>query len=230
MASRLMQVSVETLRRDLRVLENAGQIRRSHGVFVPTEIGRHENPMSVREVNDADQKQRIAQVAASLIGEATTLYLDEGVIPRFMVRHLPVDRVLTVVTASLPTAMALVEATAHDVVVVGGAVRRKTLATLGGIGTGPTAGLFVDLAIMGTNGVSVEHGLTTPDPEVARVKEAAMWASRRRILICEHLKFGVVSFARFAELADIGHIVTGAELPRSMARRFEAAGPTVLRV
>lgn len=228
--ARELGVSLETMRRDLRILDQAGQIRRSHGGFMPTEVGRFENSLQLRETTNTGEKHEIAREGARLIRMASTIFLDEGVVPNFLIRHLPVDRVLTVVTTSLPNALEISETTDHEVVLAGGRIRRKTRGVVGRWSTDMLSEIYVDLAFIGTNGVSLNHGLTTPDPEVAATKEAALKHARKTALLCEHTKFGVTSFARFGGVEDLDYVVTGRELPPSSASRYGRLGPRVLRV
>lgn len=223
-------VSPETLRRDLRLLDQQGQIRRNHGTFAPTEIGRFEHSLHQRENTNSREKKEIARQAAALIGTASTIFLDEGVVPYHVVGHLPVDRILTVVTTSLRTALAISEATPHDVTIVGGRVRRKTYAAVGPWTASMLGDIFVDLALIGTNGASTTHGLTTPDPEVAAAKQAALARAHVKVLLCEHAKFGVAAFSRFGAIQDLDVIVTGRELTPAIAERYSRLGPRMLRV
>ncbi|MFC9558109.1 DeoR/GlpR family DNA-binding transcription regulator [Agromyces sp. NPDC056965] len=227
--AQLLQVSPETLRRDLRLLENRGLIRRTYGAILPTEVGRYETDMSTRETNDADEKIAIASGAVELIEGASTIFLDEGVLPRLISVQLPADRSLTVVTPSLPIASELAAAAIHEVIILGGRVRPKTLGTVDQWGIDMLNRLMVDLAFVGTNGVSIERGLTTPDPAVAAAKHAALNASRQTALVSEHTKFGVTSFVKFADVSDFDYIVTGTQLPLSTASRLSRLGPRVLR-
>ena len=229
-SARRLGVSVETLRRDLRTLEQEGQILRSHGGFVAAETGRFEQELGDRDASESEQKRRIVASAAGMLSEASTVFLDEGVIPTMLVRHLPVDRVLTVVTPSLPTATAVLESTRHELVMVGGTVRRVSHGAVGQWTVEFLRRCYVDVAFLGANGVSLDNGLTTPDPEVAAMKRVALENSRMRVLLCEHLRFGVTSFSRFAGIEELTHIVTGRELSRSRAQRYGAEGPRVLRV
>jgi len=74
---------------------------------------------------------------------------------------------------------------------------------------------------VGANGISREHGLTTPDPAVADVKAQVVRVSRRRIFSGVHTKFGASSFCRFAEIADFEAIITtpGCRPPRRIVIR-----------
>jgi DeoR/GlpR family transcriptional regulator of sugar metabolism len=108
-------------------------------------------------------------------------------------------------------------------------MRGRTLATVDHWATDMLGGLVIDVAFLGTNGISPEHGLTTPDPAVAAVKHTAVKVARRRVLVAAHTKFGASSFCRFADVSDFESIVTGTELSLADARRYEALGPSVVR-
>ncbi|HEY5857003.1 MAG TPA: transcriptional regulator, partial [Aldersonia sp.] len=82
---------------------------------------------------------------------------------------------------------------------------------------------------LGTNAISLEHGLTTSDPAVAAVKNTAVRRARRAILVTAHSKFGQSNFCRFAEISDLEAIVTGTELSADDARQYGALGPAVIR-
>jgi DeoR/GlpR family transcriptional regulator of sugar metabolism len=135
-----------------------------------------------------------------------------------------------VVTASLATAGALAEADHTSVLLLGGRVRPGTLATVDHWTTKMLAGFVIDLAYIGANGISREHGLTTPDPAVSEVKAQAIRASRRTVFAGVHTKFGAVSFCRFAEITALETIVTSTLLPTSEAHRYSLQGPQVIRV
>lgn len=134
------------------------------------------------------------------------------------------------VTASLATAGALAEADNKTVLLLGGRVRPGTLATVDHWTTKMLAGFVIDLAFIGANGISREHGLTTPDPAVSEVKSQAIRAARRTVFAGVHTKFGAVSFCRFAEISALEAIVTSTFLPTSEAHRYSMQGPQVIRV
>lgn len=85
------------------------------------------------------------------------------------------------VTASLPVAGVLAESENTSVLLLGGRVRHGTLATVDHWTTKMLAGFVLDLAFIGANGISREHGLTTPDPAVSEVKAQAIRAARRTV-------------------------------------------------
>lgn len=228
--ARELGVARETVRRDLRALEAHGLLRRTHGGAYPVESAGFETTLAFRSTNHVPDKRRIATAAVELIGDAETIFIDEGYTPLLLAEALPRNRPLTVVTASLAVAGALAAAEGYTVLLLGGRVRGGTLATVGHWVSRMLSGFVIDLAFIGANGISRDHGLTTPDPAVCEVKQQAVLASRRRVFIGVHTKFGVASFCRFASLADLDTIVTDTRLGAAEAHRYSLQGPQVLRV
>lgn len=223
-------VAKETVRRDLRVLEQHGLLRRTHGGAYPVESPGFETTLAYRTTMHVPEKRRIAAAAADLLGEAETVFIDEGFTPQLIAEALPGDRPLTVVTASLAAARTLAQSDQITVLLLGGRVRGGTLATVDHWTTKMLAGFVIDLAYLGANGISRDHGLTTPDPAVGEVKAQAVRAARRRVFAGMHTKFGAVSFCRFAGVGEFEAIVTSTGLPASEANRYSLQGPHVLRV
>ena len=132
-------------------------------------------------------------------------------------------------TNSLPIASLLAGRKELTVHLVGGRVRGRTLATVDNAALEYLRTVFVDVAFLGTNGFSLERGLTTPDSAEAAVKSAFVAAARRSVLLADHTKFGTDHFAHFADLADIDVIVSDSALSDEAASEIEAAGPQVVR-
>jgi DeoR family transcriptional regulator, fructose operon transcriptional repressor len=225
-----LAVSLETVRRDLRMLEESGLVRRKHGGAYPVESAGFETTLAARTTRHVPQKARIAAAAVELLGEAETVFIDEGYTPQLIAEALPRDRRLTVVTASITTAGVLAGRDNTQVLLLGGRVRGNTMATVDHWVTDMLAGLVIDLAYVGANGISCEYGLTTPDPAVGHVKAQAMKSARRRIFSGIHTKFGAVSFCRFAEVAEFEAIITDTSLTAAEAQRYALLGPQVHRV
>jgi DeoR family transcriptional regulator, fructose operon transcriptional repressor len=226
----LLGVSLETIRRDLRVLEAQGQIRRSYGRVFAVESGVFETPLAARSTINPEEKGRIASAVVGRIGEAQTIFIDEGFQTQLVAQRLPEDRRLTIVTASLPIATMLAPWPNMQVIILGGRVRGNTLGVVDLAAVDALRRLNLDLAIVGANGVSVERGMTTPDPAVAAVKEAAVRSATRRMFVGAHHKFGTTTFVSFAALSDFELIITGQELSATLANRFATAGANLLRV
>jgi len=229
-ANTLLGVSLETTRRDLRALESQGLIRRSYGRVFPVESSSFETSLAVRNQINPEEKNRIAAATIARLGEAQTIFIDEGYTTELIAQRLPDDRRLTIVTASLPIASMLAPRPNIQVIMLPGRVRGNTLAVADLWAADGLRRLNIDLAIVGANGVTVEQGMTTPDPAVAAVKEAAIQRSNRRIFIGAHHKFGTSTFVTFAQLADFELIITGQELGATLTNRIVATGANLLRV
>ncbi len=225
-----LKVATETVRRDLKVLEHHGLLRRTHGGAYPVEGVGFESNIAHRSGSFVAEKRRIAAAAVAELGPAETVYLDEGFTPQLVAQELlSVDRQLTVVTSSLTTAGILAASPSISVLLLGGRVRRRTLATVDHWATAMLADLVIDLAVMGANGLTRERGLTVPESAVAFVKAKAMAASRRKIFVGIHTKFGVTSFCRFADVSEFETLITDTTFPAQEAHRFSALGPQVIR-
>ena len=223
-------VSVETIRRDLRSLEESGRVRRSYGRVTAADSGSFESSRDFREQHLTDEKERIAKAAVRHLEDAETVFLDEGYQPLLVGRALPTDRDLTVVTASLPTALEMAERPRTQVVVIGGRLRRVTMGTVERWATRMLRDIEPDIAFIGANGVSDEGWMTTPSPSVAEVKETVVSIAQRAVFVGSHTKFSHSTFARFGHARDFERIITGKELRATTARRLTALGATVERV
>jgi DeoR family fructose operon transcriptional repressor len=223
-----LDVSLETVRRDLTTLERAGVLRRVHGGAIPAERMRHEPALAVRAAERIAEKRRIAQAALSELEGATTLILDAGSSTAQLAELLPVGRDLVVVTNSVPTAMSLATRSDLTVHLLGGRVRQRTLATVDDVALESLSRLHVDVAFLGANGVSVERGFTTADPSEAAVKRAMVAAARRAVVLADSSKVGDDQLARFATIGEVEAVVTDTAIDPRVAAALEAAGPRVV--
>lgn len=224
-----LSVTPETVRRDLTLLERRGMLQRVHGGAIPVERLGDEPTLATREARLTGEKKRIAARALEEIEDGATILLDSGSTTGAIAELLTTDRELTVVTNSVQTGSLLA---AHDKVtlfVVGGRVRNRTGATVGEWAHQALRAITVDVAFIGTNGLTVGHGLTTPDQAEATVKRAMVDSARRVVVVADASKVGTDHFHTFAELSDIDRIITDSALDASTAKQLAAAGPEVTR-
>lgn len=222
-------VTPETVRRDLTTLERHGVLRRVHGGAIPLENLGFEPRLAVRQERYTTEKERIAKRALEELPAEGTVLIDSGSTTQLLAENLPFDRELTVVTNSVSVAAAVAARDNITLFVVGGRVRGRTLAAVGEWATHALAGVAVDVAFLGTNGLSVRRGLTTPDQDEAATKRAMAIASRRVVVLCDHSKIGTDHFAQFATLEDVDTVITDAGLDDETVTEIEAAGPTVVQ-
>jgi DeoR family transcriptional regulator, fructose operon transcriptional repressor len=222
-------VTSETIRRDLTVLERTGAVRRVYGGAVPVGRPPMDPALSARDALMTTEKERIAKAALAEVPEEGAIIIDAGSTTGRLAEILPGDRELTVIVNSLPLATILTPRANLTVIILGGRIRRSTFATVDDWLLQPLSQMYVDAAFMGTGGLSLERGLTTPDPGEASVKAAMMGAARRSILLADHMKVGNDSLARFGALADVDLLITDSGLDDGAAAAIGLAGPRVLR-
>jgi DeoR family fructose operon transcriptional repressor len=218
----------ETIRRDLTVLERAGHVRRVHGGAIPLERFGIEPTMSARAEAFTSEKQRIAKAALAELPEAGAVLLDAGTTTRELAAIIPADRELLVVVNSPEIALLLADRSNLTVWMLGGRVRQRTLAVVDEWATRLLDNVRVDVAFMATNGVSIERGLTTPDPAEAQVKRSMIAAARRVVLLADHSKIGTDYFASFGSVADLDVLVTDSNVEMELIDELSDAGPRVV--
>jgi DeoR family transcriptional regulator, fructose operon transcriptional repressor len=223
-----LDVTPETVRRDLTILERHGVLRRVHGGAIPVERLGFEPGIETRSERFVAEKERIAKAALSHLPDEGTVLLDAGTTTLRLAEQLPRDRELTIVTNSLGIAALVAQHQNLSLYLLGGRVRGRTLAAVGSWVTSALSGVFVDVAFMGTNGLSVERGLTTPDQSEAAAKRAMISAARRSVVLTDHTKIGVDHFSRFADLSEIAALITDNGLDPETVAEIEAQGPEVV--
>lgn len=213
--ARRFGVTTETVRRDLDQLENAGTIRRVHGGAV----GR--TRVSTAEYSVADRSRQRGDVKLAIAGRALqalsadfdgSIYLDAGTTTAALAHLLSQrgtpERPLEVVTHSMTVAHLLAGAPSISLTAIGGRVRGLTAAAVGAHTVSSIARLRPDIAFVGTNGVSADFGLSTPDPDEAAVKTAIVAAARRVVVLADSDKFDAELLVTFAGLEDVDVLVT----------------------
>ena len=223
-------VTTETVRRDLSALEDRHLIRRVHGGAVSADaLTLIEAGLPDRDVSRIEQKQRIAAAAVDLLPRAdSTVILDAGSTTVRFSRLLPPNLRMTVITHAVPIAAQLAGSPLIELHVLPGRVRRHTHAAVGTETIEALDQVRADLAFMGTNGITVEHGLSTPDRTEAAVKRAIIERARRTVVLADSSKIGVERTIKFAELSDVDTLVTDKEISASDRRAIENAGVEVI--
>ncbi len=223
-----LDVTPETIRRDLSILERQGLIRRVHGGAIPVRRLGFQPTVDSRSAVLIEEKGRIAEAALEEIPEEGAIIVDSGTTTGRLVAMLPHDRQLTVVTNSVQHAIALANRENITCLLLGGRVRGRTLACVDSWATSSLKGLTADVAIIGTDGISLDRGLTTPDRVEAEIKGAMLDAALRKVVLADHTKFGDDHFAAFAQLEDVDVIISDTGLSADVASAIEAAGPMVV--
>lgn len=223
-------VTTETVRRDLTSLEQLRLIRRVHGGALPVNtLTLLETGLSDRDLANTEQKSQIAEAALRYLPDQdATILLDAGSTTSRLAEVLPHDRRLNVFTHAVPIAARLAEVPSVELHLLPGRVRRKTQAAVGIDTVAAIDRLRADVGFFGANGISVRHGLSTPDPEEADTKAALIAAAELVVVLCDSSKIGEERTVRFARLADIDVLITDSDISGAQLRALKSSGVEVV--
>ncbi|MDT5106514.1 MAG: DeoR family transcriptional regulator, fructose operon transcriptional repressor [Mycobacterium sp.] len=207
-------VTTETVRRDLAVLDRAGVVRRVHGGAVPVRALHLVEPgVGERESTRADYKDAIAAAATEFFPlSGASVLLDAGTTTARIAALVPTDRELIVVTNSVPIAARLAAFSSVSLQLLGGRVRGITQAAVGEQALRVLDTMRVDIAFIGTNAISARHGLSTPDSEEAAVKRAMVRCANYVVVAADSTKVGREDFVSFAPISSVDTLITDSEI------------------
>lgn len=229
----LFEVTTETVRRDLAQLEATGTLRRVHGGAVAADrVSTAEPSLSERLERHGAAKTAIGARALEAVADGFrgSIFLDAGTTTAAVASQLA-PRLgggsVEVVTHALTLAHALAAVPNAALTLVGGRVRGLTAAAVGADTVRTIEGLRPDVAFLGTNGVSADFGLSTPDPDEAAVKRAIVRSARRVVVVADAEKHDRELLVGFASLSDIDVLVTDAAPRPELAAALAEAGVEV---
>jgi DeoR family fructose operon transcriptional repressor len=206
--ARRYSVTTETIRRDLSDMQHRSLLRRVHGGAVPVERMNHEPLVDARDTVNAEEKLRIAQVAVAEVPERGSVIIDSGSTTQRVAQVFPVDRDVHVVTNSLATALTLSRRGISNLTVLGGTVRTKRLSMVDETTRDELRDMVVDTLFISCDGLSFQHGLTTPYREEHVLKRAMIERAQRVVALVDQSKFGNVQMYSFAKFDEIDVLVT----------------------
>jgi len=202
-----MGVAVQTIRRDLRQLADAGLLERVHGGAVLPSGTRNIGYDDRRALN-RDAKARIAAKAALLIPDNASLFLNIGTTTEALARALRHHRNLKVVTNNLNVATTLADVRGCEIVVAGGVLRPSDGGLVGDLAAIAISRFKVDIAVIGASAIDLDGDLLDFDPEEIRVSQAIIAAARKTMVIADKAKFTRKAPVKIGSLADVDDFVT----------------------
>jgi DeoR family transcriptional regulator of aga operon len=199
--------SPATIRRDLVLLDRQRLLTRTHGGAVALGVA-YELPLRYKAGRHQEAKRRIAAEAALRVGEGMAIGLTGGTTTTEVARSIvEVDR-LTVVTNALNIAGELAIRRSLKLVVTGGWARSESYELVGPLAEATLAGLNLDLAILGVDGISSPEGLTTHHEVEAHTNRTLIERARRAIVVADGSKVGRVAFAEISPLELVAELIT----------------------
>ena len=223
--SELLGVSVVTIRSDLNDLEQKGILLRTRGGAVPAY---HPNVLERQSLN-VEAKGRIAQAAAALVNDGDTIMIEAGTTTALVARYLLGKRFVNIVTNStLILPFARINPGIH-LTVVGGEFRPASESMVGPLALAELDRFHVRLAIVGTDGFSLEGGLTTHLVEGAEIVRRMAERSETAILVADSSKYGKVGFVRVLPVQGVRMLVTDTGLAARAEEELAGVGLQVIK-
>ncbi|MEI3599446.1 MULTISPECIES: DeoR/GlpR family DNA-binding transcription regulator [unclassified Oceanobacillus] len=195
-----LQCSESTIRRDLSELESKGLLTRIHGGARSTYQLEEELSVSEKSSKNIQEKQTIAKLAASLVKENDVIYIDAGTTTLAMINFLTAKNI-TVVTNGVAHASLLADKEIQAFL-LGGRVKYSTKAVIGTDSLRDLKSYQFNKAFLGTNGIHLEYGYTTPDPDEAALKKTAITQSAMAYMLADDSKWEKVTFSKVGDIEE----------------------------
>ena len=222
-------VTTETIRRDLSDMQSRQLLHRVHGGAIPVERMNHEPLVEARDMVNADEKLRIATMAVEEVPERGSVIIDSGSTGQRLAEVFPVDRDVHVVTNSLITALTLSRRGVRELTVLGGSVRTKRHAMVDDTTRSELQHMAIDVLFFSCDGLSFQHGLTTPYREEHMIKRAMIERARRVVAMVDQSKFHNVQMFSFASFEEIDVLVTDTRVDPEDVDALTSHGMTLRR-
>lgn len=226
--ARWLEISEDTVRRDLAELASRGQLRRVHGGAVPISTTHPE--FRVRSREHVGEKHRIAAAAARMIRPGQLIFLDAGTTVLELARQLPLDYRGTVVTHCTATATALAEHANVEVLLIGGRLLKSSLTAVGAETVAAYERIHADLCFLGVCSIHAEFGVTDLTFDESRVKQAMIRHASQTIVLATGEKLGVTANFEVAPVSEIDRVITDETASTKAIDDLRAVGLTVERV
>ncbi|WP_426454709.1 DeoR/GlpR family DNA-binding transcription regulator [Paenibacillus sp. S-38] len=217
-----LEVSTETVRRDMAALENEGKLKRVYCGAIKPAFHNSEAPYELRQKVHRAGKEAIGRAAAELVEDGSTIAIEAGTTPLELARAIRGRMRLTVLTNSLPVAAGLMEQGGQErfsgkVILLGGELKPEQQAVNGPICEQMARQFRVDQAFLSVGGISLTHGVTDFDPNEASMSRPFAEIAQEVIVLADHSKLGINTFAYIVPLEKVDVIVTDAPCPAEWA-------------
>ncbi|RCW93982.1 DeoR/GlpR family DNA-binding transcription regulator [Winogradskyella arenosi] len=222
--SEQFNVSLVTIRKDLKLLEEKKLLFRSHGKAIPVNPYITENPVQIKEKINATEKNKIAMAAVQTLEPHDSIIIASGTSVIEFARHIKPLEGLTVLSASLSTALILAKNKDIEVMQLGGMVRPSSASVIGPIGEKMLAEFTFTKLFLGVDGIDLEYGLTTTNLMEASLNKAMIKAAQKIIVLADASKFNKKGFGRICELNEVDQIITDSNIDAKTKSRLIELG------
>lgn len=226
--SRELDVTMVTVRKDLKLLEDKGLLYRSHGSATPVSPYVNDKPVNEKKLEQVAEKTGIASRAAAMIQEDEAIIIGSGTTVMALAKAIPQNFKLTVLTGAMNVTMALLDHVNVEIVQLGGIVRKSSSSVVGHYAEEMLVNFACSTLFLGVDGISPEFGLTTSNLMEAHLNAKMIKTVQKTVVLVDSTKFGKKGFGKICEVEDIDLIITDAGISESYKKRLEEMGVEVL--
>ncbi|NJB35809.1 DeoR/GlpR family DNA-binding transcription regulator [Croceivirga sp. JEA036] len=217
-------VSLVTIRKDLKVLEERNLLFRSHGKAIPANPYITEHHVTIKEKLYSKEKSKIAATAAAILEPNDSIILASGTSVIEFARHIPPLNGLTVLSASLNASIILAELKEIEVMQLGGSVRSSASSVVGPIAEKMLSEFTFTKLFVGVDGIDLDFGLTTTSAMEASLNKEMIKASQKIIVLADSSKFNKKGFGRICGLEEVDQIITDSGIDNRTKERLIELG------
>jgi len=223
-----LEVTDETIRRDLEALEKRGSLMRIHGGAVKVSKVREDLSLTERQLVNRESKSAIAELAAKRIQPDDTIFIDASSTALTLAEHLP-DFHLTVLTNAHNVVTALADREGFDLISTGGIYEPRSRSYIGLPAESTLRKFNINRMFFSCNGVHLERGVSETNSRQAAFKERVIACSEEICLLADSTKIGLKSSFFFAQMSDLTTLVTNPNADPEVVAAMEGMGIEVLR-
>lgn len=220
----LFNVTEETIRRDLRAMESKGLVIRTHGGAVLADDINMEVSLEIREGINTKGKDSIGQIAASLVKDGDTLFMDASTSSLYVAKHLKKKQGLTIITNAERIVLELGQCDNISLISTGGYVRKKSLSCVGRAAEAAVSSYHADKVFFSCKGFSPKLGATDSNEQESIIRRLMIQHSEEAIFLCDHTKFDRLGYTATAQLDDLTYLITDTSLPVGWQEEIEQQG------
>lgn len=226
--SNSLQVSEDTIRRDIETLDRNGLCQKVRGGAVPHSPNKKAYAFKDRVNASEHQKAVIAQKAITLIQPGSTILLDGGTTTFKLASLIPMSLPLTVITNSIPVVTALMDHPNIEVLLAGGRIFKSSQVTTGLESIRMLEKIRVDIFFTGVCSLHPELGVTLPDFDEAEVKRTMLRSANKVVAITTHDKLGTAESFKVCDIKEVDTIITEINSQDDCFKPYKELGIQVL--
>ena len=224
-----LNVSIETIRRDLEHLEKEGVLERVYGGAVPRKVAVDKLSFDKREEEFKKEKLEIASIAVRYINEGQSIALNDSTTNVEIARMIKSKfKDLTVITNSLVIATELANSQGIKLILAGGILNNHEYAFYGSFTKEILNNFIVDRSFIGVGGISISRGITDHDIDTVEIQKKLIDISKEAIILADSSKIDNMSLTKISSIEDISFIITDSNVNENIIKKYLKHGVEII--